>query len=109
MYWTELITVDDSHAAIKRNGAERHGLPARAVRRVRTGARTKLWDAARLNLGVHGLGGNIKQRNTYHEDFQDSVDRFDFVLAGLPINIRQIVSCAHQAVTPLIIREQTFK
>ena len=34
---------------------------------------------ARLNLAVHGLSGEIKQGNTYYEDLQDSVGRFDFV------------------------------
>jgi type I restriction enzyme M protein len=45
---------------------------------------------ARLNLAVHGLSGDIKQGNTYYEDLQDSVGRFDFVLANPPFNISKI-------------------
>jgi type I restriction enzyme M protein len=45
---------------------------------------------ARLNLAVHGLSGDIKQGNTYYEDLQDSVGRFDFVLAKPPFNVSKI-------------------
>ena len=45
---------------------------------------------ARLNLAVHGLSGEIKQGNTYYEDLQDSVGRFDFVMANPPFNVSQI-------------------
>ena len=45
---------------------------------------------ARLNLAVHGLSGDIKQGNTYYEDLQDSVGRFDFVLANPPFNVSKI-------------------
>jgi type I restriction enzyme M protein len=45
---------------------------------------------ARLNLAVHGLNGDIKQGNTYYEDLQDSVGRFDFVLANPPFNVSKI-------------------
>ena len=45
---------------------------------------------ARLNLAVHGLSGDVKQGNTYYEDLQDSVGRFDFVLANPPFNVSKI-------------------
>ncbi len=45
---------------------------------------------ARLNLAVHGLSGDIKQGNTYYEDLQDSVGRFDFVLANPSFNVSKI-------------------
>jgi type I restriction enzyme M protein len=45
---------------------------------------------ARLNLAVHGLNGDIKQGNTYYEDLQDSVGRFDFVMANPPFNVSKI-------------------
>lgn len=45
---------------------------------------------ARLNLAVHGLSSEIKQGNTYYEDLQDSVGRFDFVMANPPFNVSKI-------------------
>jgi type I restriction enzyme M protein len=45
---------------------------------------------ARLNLAVHGLSGDIKQGNTYYEDLQDSIGRFDFVMANPPFNVSKI-------------------
>ena len=45
---------------------------------------------ARLNLAVHGLSGDIKQGNTYYQDLQSSVGRFDFVLANPPFNVSKI-------------------
>lgn len=45
---------------------------------------------ARLNLAVHGLSGEIRQGNTYYEDLQDSVGRFDFVMANPPFNVSKI-------------------
>jgi type I restriction enzyme M protein len=41
-------------------------------------------------ISVHGLSGDIKQGNTYYEDLQDSVGRFDFVLANPPFNVSKI-------------------
>jgi type I restriction enzyme M protein len=45
---------------------------------------------ARVNLAVHGLNGEIKQGNTYYEDLQASVGRFDFVMANPPFNVSEI-------------------
>lgn len=45
---------------------------------------------ARLNLAVHGLGGDIKQGNTYYEDLHDSPGRFDYVLANPPFNVSKV-------------------
>ena len=41
----------------------------------------------RLNLAVHGLSGDIKQANSYYEDVQGSVAKFDFVMANPPFNV----------------------
>lgn len=46
---------------------------------------------AKMNLAVHGLGGNIVEANTYYEDPHQSCDklggRFDFVMANPPFNV----------------------
>ena len=44
----------------------------------------------RMNLAVHGLGGQISQSNTYYEDAFDSVGRFDYVMANPPFNVNKI-------------------
>lgn len=36
----------------------------------------------KMNLAVHGLGGDIRQSNTYYEDLHTSPRRFDFVMAN---------------------------
>lgn len=45
---------------------------------------------AKMNLAIHGLGGEIVQSNTYYEDPHDSVGRFDFVIANPPFNVNAI-------------------
>ncbi|MDW7729300.1 MAG: class I SAM-dependent DNA methyltransferase [Bacillota bacterium] len=45
---------------------------------------------AKMNLAVHGLGGDIRQGNTYYEDLHDSPGRFDFVMANPPFNVDRI-------------------
>ena len=45
---------------------------------------------AKMNLAVHGLGGDIREGNTYYEDLHDSVGRFDFVMANPPFNVDKI-------------------
>lgn len=44
----------------------------------------------RMNLAVHGLGGQISQSNTYYEDPYDSVGTFDYVMANPPFNVNKI-------------------
>ena len=45
---------------------------------------------ANMNLAVHGLSGDIREGNTYYEDFHDSVGKFDFVMANPPFNVNKI-------------------
>lgn len=44
----------------------------------------------RMNLAVHGLGGQISQSNVYYEDPFKSVGQFDYVMANPPFNVNQI-------------------
>jgi type I restriction enzyme M protein len=44
----------------------------------------------RMNLAVHGLGGQISQSNSYYEDPFESVGAFDFVMANPPFNVNKI-------------------
>jgi type I restriction enzyme M protein len=44
----------------------------------------------RMNLAVHGLGGQVRQANTYYENPYDSVGQFDFVMANPPFNVNKI-------------------
>lgn len=43
-----------------------------------------------MNLAVHGLTGDIRQANTYYEDAQKSVGKFDFVMANPPFNVDKV-------------------
>lgn len=45
---------------------------------------------AKMNLAVHGLGGDILEGNTYYEDRHDSAGRFDFVMANPPFNVNKV-------------------
>ena len=45
---------------------------------------------AKMNLAVHGLGGDIREGNTYYEDLHDSVGKFDYVMANPPFNVNKI-------------------
>ena len=45
---------------------------------------------AKMNLAVHGLGGDIRQGNTYYEDLHHSVGKFDFVMANPPFNVNRV-------------------
>ena len=42
---------------------------------------------ARMNLAVHGLGGQIKEANAYYEEPFPIVGQFDFVMANPPFNV----------------------
>jgi type I restriction enzyme M protein len=44
----------------------------------------------RMNLAVHGLGGQISQSNTYYENPFDSLGTFDYVMANPPFNVNKI-------------------
>ena len=45
---------------------------------------------AKMNLAVHGLGGDILEGNSYYEDRHDSVGKFDFVMANPPFNVNKV-------------------
>ena len=48
---------------------------------------------AKMNLAVHGLGGDIRKGNTYYEDLHDSTahgGKFDFVMANPPFNVDRV-------------------
>ena len=45
---------------------------------------------AKMNLAVHGVGGDILEGNTYYEDRHDSVGKFDFVMANPPFNVNKV-------------------
>jgi type I restriction enzyme M protein len=45
---------------------------------------------AKMNLAVHGLGGDIRQGNAYYEDLHSSVSKFDFVMANPPFNVDRV-------------------
>lgn len=44
----------------------------------------------KMNLGVHGLSGDIRQGNTYYEDLHTSAGKFDFVMANPPFNVNRV-------------------
>jgi type I restriction enzyme M protein len=44
----------------------------------------------KMNLAVHGLGGQVSQTNTYYEDPFHSVGEFDYVMANPPFNVNKI-------------------
>jgi type I restriction enzyme M protein len=45
---------------------------------------------AKMNLAVHGLGGQVRQANAYYEDPYDLVGQFDYVLANPPFNVNRV-------------------
>lgn len=48
---------------------------------------------AKMNLAVHGLGGDIRQGNTYYGDLHSSTagsGKFDFVMANPPFNVDRV-------------------
>ena len=42
---------------------------------------------ARMNLAMHGLGGTIREANSYYEEPFPIVGQFDFVMANPPFNV----------------------
>jgi type I restriction enzyme M protein len=44
----------------------------------------------KMNLAVHGLGGQVRQANSYYEDPFNSRGQFDFVMANPPFNVDKI-------------------
>ncbi|MBA4388399.1 MAG: hypothetical protein C0404_10485 [Verrucomicrobia bacterium] len=44
----------------------------------------------KMNLAVHGLAGDIRQGNSYYEDFHSALNTFDFVMANPPFNVDKI-------------------
>jgi type I restriction enzyme M protein len=44
----------------------------------------------KMNLGVHGLSGDIRLGNTYYEDFHNSLGKFDYVMANPPFNVNGV-------------------
>ena len=47
-------------------------------------------ELCKMNLAVHGLGGDIKQGNTFYEDRHSSIGKFDFVMANPPFNVNGV-------------------
>ncbi|MDQ1334324.1 MAG: type restriction enzyme protein [Thermodesulfobacteriota bacterium] len=48
---------------------------------------------SKMNLAVHGLGGDIRQGNTYYEDLHASTaegGKLDFVMANPPFNVDRV-------------------
>jgi len=45
---------------------------------------------ALMNIAVNGLRGDIRQANTYYDDFFDSFGKFDYVLANPPFNVDEV-------------------
>jgi len=44
----------------------------------------------KMNLGGHGLSGDIRPAVTYYEDIHKSVGEFDFVMASPPFNVDKV-------------------
>jgi type I restriction enzyme M protein len=45
---------------------------------------------AKMNLAINGLRGEIKQGDSYAEDLYDSFEKFDFVMANPPFNVKEV-------------------
>ena len=44
----------------------------------------------KMNLAVHGLAGDIRQGITYYEDLHSSINKFDYVMANPPFNVKEV-------------------
>ncbi|WP_165248129.1 type I restriction-modification system subunit M [Paludisphaera soli] len=47
-------------------------------------------DIALMNLGVHGISGEILLGNSYYEDLHKCAGKFDFVMANPPFNVDKV-------------------
>ena len=65
----------DPDAAISVYGQERIGETVRLCK---------------MNLAVHGLGGDIRQGNSYYDDLHRATGRFDFLMANPPFNVNKV-------------------
>jgi len=45
---------------------------------------------AKMNLAINGLRGEVKQADSYAEDLFDSYEKFDFVMANPPFNVKEV-------------------
>lgn len=43
---------------------------------------------AKMNLAIHGLSGKIKEVNSFYNDPFNSIEKFDYVLANPPFNVK---------------------
>jgi len=43
-----------------------------------------------MNIAVNGLRGDIRQANTYYDDFFGSLGKFDYVLTNPPFNVDEV-------------------
>ena len=44
----------------------------------------------KMNLAMHGMGGQVSEANSYYDDPFDSVGKFDFVMANPPFNVNKV-------------------
>tara|TARA_R110001592_G_scaffold2959_1_gene16587 strand:+ start:782 stop:2998 length:2217 start_codon:yes stop_codon:yes gene_type:complete len=45
---------------------------------------------AKMNIAVNGLRGSVIQANTYYEDPHGAFEKFDFVMANPPFNVKDV-------------------
>ncbi|MEZ5376967.1 MAG: class I SAM-dependent DNA methyltransferase [Acidimicrobiales bacterium] len=70
--------------------ARHQGNPGRELSIYGQEASRRTVPLAKMNLAVHGLGGDILEGNTYYDDRHDCVDKFDFVMANPPFNVNKV-------------------
>ena len=51
---------------------------------------------AKMNLAVHGLGGEIAEGNTFYEDLHELLGKADFVMANPPFNVDAVDALAER-------------
>lgn len=67
-----------------------HKNPSREISLYGTEKMEDTQKLCRLNLAVHGLGGEVRVANSYYEDPHDEVGAFDFVMANPPFNQSEV-------------------